>query len=53
VATAVTITHLFMCRPIEANWELSMIIEPSFCWSVDKFVKFTYGYSGKITCSTT
>jgi hypothetical protein len=46
ISSAVTVTHMFMCQPIRANWELSMIITPGYCWSVDRFVSFTYGYSG-------
>jgi hypothetical protein len=46
ISSAVTVTHMFMCQPIRANWELSMIITPGHCWSVDRFVSFTYGYSG-------
>lgn len=46
IAVIVTITHMLMCRPISANWELSMIITPGYCWSVGRFVNFTYSYSG-------
>jgi hypothetical protein len=46
IAIIVTITHMLMCRPITANWELTMIIAPGYCWSVERFVNFTYSYSG-------
>ena len=48
VAVAVTITHMLMCRPIQANWDLEMILKPGYCWSVELFVDFTYGYSGAL-----
>jgi hypothetical protein len=46
IAIVVTVTHMLMCRPIAANWELSMIVTPGYCWSVGRFVNFTYSYSG-------
>jgi len=51
IAVTVTVLYLVMCNPIQANWQLKYIVEPDACWSIDRFINFTYGFSSKLECS--
>jgi hypothetical protein len=47
LASAITICNMLMCRPIKANWDLHYLTTPGYCWSIQKFIHFTYFYSSE------